>query len=75
MPKFYRLTQGGFYENKWVSPHFPLTPENIKLNISIGLMKEIPESDTKSTTWGTGVYKIEDNGMYSCIVSDYDSSD
>jgi hypothetical protein len=79
MTKYYKITQGTHFEGHWVEPQFPLTIKaNIELNIKHGVAFELTEkealNEASSPAWGSGIYE-EENGKFTCIAENFDSSD
>lgn len=77
MSKFYKIVQGTHFEGHWVEPQFPLTIENMELNIKHGLAFEIEEPTAYPLPpWGSGIFRVEEEkNTYTCLTSNFDSSD
>lgn len=79
MSEFYKIIQGTMFEGHWVEPVFPLTKENVELNIKHGLAFERTENEAEaessSPAWGSGIFEVLDNGEYTCLAENFDSSD
>jgi hypothetical protein len=75
MVKYYDINQGKFFDGKYYEPKFPLNKENIEFNLKVGTAKEITEEiANQGSSWGHGIYKVDDNGEYDCISHNWDSS-
>lgn len=76
MTKYYKILQGTMFQGYWVEPLFPLNIENLRINLETGLAIEIIKSIALlPAPWGTGIYKIDDEGNIECLSEDFDTSD
>ena len=80
MSKFYKITQGTHFEGHWVEPRFPLNIKaNMDLNIKHGVAFELTEKEaidmSSSPAWGSGIYEVEEGGIWTCIADNFNTSD
>lgn len=75
--KYYRLKQGGTdrKDGRWYQPKTLNEPGAFEFNTKHGLMEEITEEQAKYAQWGSGNYRVNEDGTFTCICSDWDSSD
>ena len=74
--KYFRLKQGCTDKNdgKWHQPKSMDTPEGFEYNMQHGLLTEINENQAKHADWGSGNYRQNEDGTFTCVSSDWDSS-
>jgi len=73
--EYYRIYQGMFKDNKYIVPTFPVTDESMLKMLSIGIAKALGTvKPTTSGLWGSGIYERDEEGNYTCISSDWDTS-
>ena len=73
--EYYRIYQGMFKDNKYIVPTFPVTDESMLKMLGIGIAKALGTSrPVYPASWGSGIYERDEEGNYTCISSDYDTT-
>jgi len=74
--KYYNLKQGKTNPNdgKWYQPKNMNEIDGFEFNMEHGLLTEITEEQSKHVDWGSGNYAQNDDGTFTFIVADWDSS-
>lgn len=74
--KYVRVIQGctSKVDGKWHSPKNMNEPGGFEYNVEHGLLTEITEQRAMHCSWGSGNYRQEEDGTFTCICSNWDSS-
>lgn len=75
--KYYRLWQGKTdkKDGRWYQPKSLNQPGAFEYNVEHGLIEEITEQQGKYAQWGSGNYRQNEDGSFTCVAADWDSSD
>lgn len=74
--KYFRLVQGKTdpKDGRWYEPMNLNEPGADEYNVEHGLLEEITEENAKYAQWGSGNYRLNENGTFTCVCSNWDSS-
>jgi len=74
--KYYRLWQGKTdpKDGRWYQPKVMNSPGGFEFNVEHGLVEEITEQQARYAQWGSGNYRRNEDGTFTCVCADWDSS-
>ena len=73
--KYYRLKQIAFDKNgRMYQPKMLNEAGSFEYNIEHGLIEEISEESAKYAQWGSGNYRLNEDGTFTCVCANWDSS-